>query len=447
MLREALVSFVAIGFSSAGVVSNATALPVTTKPATLVMAPERGSNNWAGYVDVARPGAALTSITGTWKVPSITGAEQSAAAQWIGLGGVRANALLQMGTVEAIQNGQAVNTLFWEQLPQSANDWLSVPAGAVVNASIQPVSGQSSVFELKAIVQVGGQSNTYTKQVDVGANYAQLMEQSAEWISEDPSNQNLKLIPLASMGKIQYTNATTNHMPIIQSDARTQRMALLSNNNGPQILLQTSGLSAGNTAFTTQPGGTNSAGIGIDSGSGGSQGNGLTVLPFPNGSPATGPNSGFGRDGDGTWMPVPPQSQWQNWQQLQSQLIQQLQQQLQRAFGQGNTTVGEASLGGGNGFGTGSGTASGNTSGNGQWHVQIITPGSQSWGNFQQQLGQQLQQVQNVWQWLWSGIRSWGEQVLGIAPPVKSSVPSIQQTGFDPVHGRPVWFSNIIRRS
>lgn len=437
MVRTLLLSFAAIGIPSIVAVSLAQPLSTTGNGGPVYATRERGSNNWAGYVDIARAGSAFSSVTGTWKVPGVTGPEQSAAAQWIGLGGVRANALLQMGTVETVQNGQSVNTLFWEQLPQAAHDWLSVPSGAVISASIEPASGQTSAFQLTAVVKYGNQSQTYTKTVDVGATYAQQMEQSAEWISEDPSDNNLNLIPLANMGTIQYTGATANHLPIVQADARTQRMALVANNS-PNILLQTSALSSGNTSFSTTPATTGTpASIGGSAAGDGSQ----TVLPFPNGYPQTGQGDGFdgGGGGNGTWIPWPAQNQWQNWQQLQSQIVQQLQnqlqQQLQNAFGSGSFSGGGA--GSGDGLLTGSSTGAGSNPGfgNGQWSVQVGTPGW-TWAGLQQNVHQYLHQAKTALVSMWSGLRQWGNQIFGLHP---NNASPVQQASFRQSHQG--WFS------
>lgn len=434
MLRALLLSFAALGMSFAAAVPTGTVLFAAANEGNWQATRERGSNNWAGYVDVARSGNAFTSVTGTWTVPHITGPEQSAAAQWIGIGGVRATALLQMGTVETIQNGQPVNTLFWEKLPQAAHDWLSVPAGAVIQASIQPISGQSSVFLLTAVIKENNQSRTFTRHIDVGANYAQLMEQSAEWISEDPSDNNLNLIPLANMGVIQYTNATANGQPILQAGARTQRMALIANHS-PNILIQTSGLSASGTSFSTQPGGGSGSGLGSGNGYGsgfGGDGSGAgngsesgsgsqTVLPFPNGFPQN-PGSGSGGGGIGSWLPWPSQNQWQTWQQFQNQIVQQLQnqlqQQLQNAFGSGNNGLNGGTSGLGNGQGT----------------VQIITPSGWSWGNFQQDVSVYFHQAQSVLQWVWSGLQNLGNQVFGLPPSQVSQGSMVQTAGYPQSH-------------
>ncbi|MCY0888632.1 MAG: hypothetical protein OWQ59_09280 [Alicyclobacillaceae bacterium] len=356
MLRGAILMTAALAVPAALVAQVAHQPTKTTgKQPVYYAANVMGSKNWAGYVDLANNGQLLRTVTGSWQVPSVHGAEQSAAAQWIGLGGVQTTDLLQMGTVETVQNGQASNVLFWEKLPGAAHDWVSLPAGATVSASIQPVPGQQGMFELKATVTANGQSKTFTKYVPVSYTYASQMEQSAEWISEDPSNQNLSLVPLANMGTIHYSDATANGQPIVQSDASTQRMVLVDPNQDT-ALIRPSGLTNGYTAFTTKPTG--------NSVSGETQGpQPVTIIQVPTG-PLPASNVG---------------PAWQQWQQIQ----QQLQQQLKQAFGNSGS----------------------------QWESEM--PSSAQWNAIQNQLNQQLQEAVSQFQSMWSNaqhnpsVQSW----------------------------------------
>ena len=117
-----------------GTVEN-TSLPANT----------RESENWAGYIDSPSSNISYTSVSGSWKVPSITASQEDAAtAQWIGLGGSSSNDLLQMGTSEEIENGRPVAKVFWEQLPAPAQEVMSVPIGSVIKARISPSADSPS---------------------------------------------------------------------------------------------------------------------------------------------------------------------------------------------------------------------------------------------------------------------------------------------------------------
>lgn len=75
------------------------------------------SLNWAGYIATPVSGKSYTSISGNWTVPDITAGQKNAlAGQWIGLGGVSSTDLLQIGTLEIMENGQATAEVFWEKL-------------------------------------------------------------------------------------------------------------------------------------------------------------------------------------------------------------------------------------------------------------------------------------------------------------------------------------------
>lgn len=215
---------------------------------TFLMAPMTGSNNWSGYIDTQN-GQPFTDITGSWKVPTITGQEQSTNAQWIGLGGVLSHSLLQMGTLEAIQNGQQVDELFWEKLPNAAVPIVQVQPGDVVSTEIQHLQGNN--WQLVARVSDGTQTVTKKVNVQVSSSYAAGIEQTAEWISEDPSNGQNQILPMANAGTVTFTNATVNGGPISQSNASTQETTLVSPYNGATVV--PTQLSQNGTSFSTVP--------------------------------------------------------------------------------------------------------------------------------------------------------------------------------------------------
>ncbi|AFM42468.1 Peptidase A4 family [Desulfosporosinus acidiphilus SJ4] len=208
----------------------------------------QGSNNWAGYINTPDAGKSYTSVSGTWTVPNISASQDDAvAAQWIGLGGVSSNDLLQMGTVEEIENGQPVAKIFWEQLPSTAQNVMTVPIGSTINASISPSADSSSTWNLT--FTVNGQSPAQTiPPVTLDSDYAQGIGTSAEWISEDPSNQNGQLYPLANMGSVSYQAATVNGQPF-DSIGNVQPLALVSKTGN--VLIAPSEIGSDEKSFAT----------------------------------------------------------------------------------------------------------------------------------------------------------------------------------------------------
>ncbi|WP_242832400.1 G1 family glutamic endopeptidase [Desulfosporosinus orientis] len=206
------------------------------------------SSNWAGYiVTPSFSGDPYNSVSGTWTVPNITASQEDAlAAQWIGLGGVLSSDLLQMGTIEQIQNGEPVADVFWEQLPSAAQTIMTVPIGATITASISKAT--DSTWNLS--FTVNGETPTQTiPSVTLDESYAQGIGTSAEWISEDPSNANGQLYPLADMGTVQYQDAMANDNPINDSTNTVQPVALVSRNGS--VLITPSELGADGQSFST----------------------------------------------------------------------------------------------------------------------------------------------------------------------------------------------------
>ncbi|PWI58409.1 G1 family glutamic endopeptidase [Sulfoacidibacillus thermotolerans] len=207
------------------------------------------SQNWAGYV--VQPSSLAngeSSVTGSWTVPAISGNPNGNDAQWIGLGGVSSHDLLQMGTVEQMQNGQQTSYVFWEKLPHAADEMLPISPGDQISAKIIPIG--SNTWRLTAIV-TPRQGQPYAKSivVSLSSSYVSGIETSAEWISEDPSNQNHNLLPLGNMGTITYRNATVNGQPIASPGNEVEPLEMVGTYGTPEMM--PTKLSANGESFRT----------------------------------------------------------------------------------------------------------------------------------------------------------------------------------------------------
>ncbi|MFD1675076.1 G1 family glutamic endopeptidase [Alicyclobacillus fodiniaquatilis] len=210
----------------------------------------QGSGNWAGYVASPAQGAnGYTSVSGQWTVPNITGSEDSVAAQWIGLGGVSSDDLLQMGTIEQFENGQAVADIFWEKLPANAKNVMTVPIGSTIDASIAKTSSGTTWDVSFTAHTPDGKTESKTIAVQLNSAYAEGVGTSAEWISEDPSDENNQLYPLANMGTVTYQSALVDGSPINATGNQVQPVALVS--DGGDVLIAPSALNADGNSFTT----------------------------------------------------------------------------------------------------------------------------------------------------------------------------------------------------
>lgn len=232
--------------------------PQVTTTNTVLPANTQGSQNWAGYiVTPSSSGSSYSSVSGSWTVPAISNGQQNgAAAQWIGLGGVSSTDLLQMGTIEQIENGQPVAEVFWEKLPSPAQYVMTVPIGSTINASISPSADLNSTWNLT--FTVNGQPQTQTiSPVTLDSSYAQGIGTSAEWISEDPSNENNELYPLANMGTVSYKSAMVNDQALDYTGNQVQPVAMVSNNGN--VLIAPSELGTDGQSFSTNVMSTNTS--------------------------------------------------------------------------------------------------------------------------------------------------------------------------------------------
>lgn len=221
--------------------TSTTSLPANTEK----------SGNWGGYIAAPPSGQGYTRISGSWTVPTITATQTNAlAAQWIGLGGVSTSDLLQIGTIESLENGQPKAEVFWEKLPDTAQIIAAVPIGSTVTANIAPKDSTNTVWNLTYTVNTPvGETETDTIEVTLDAAYAQEIGTSVEWISEDPSTQNNRLYPLANMGVVKYNSARVDDQPLNSSGNKVIPVAMVAKNG--EVLIAPSALGSEGESFST----------------------------------------------------------------------------------------------------------------------------------------------------------------------------------------------------
>jgi hypothetical protein len=209
------------------------------------------SSNWAGYVDTPASGDSYTSVSASWTVPDISDSfEGSAAAQWVGLGGYSTSDLLQIGTLEYISGGEVCYAVFYEKLPDVAQQIADISAGSSITASVSEAEDSSDTWNLTyTVVTASGNTETSTVSVTLDSSYAEEIGTSAEWISEDPATGNNQLYPMADMGTITYTSATVNGDALNASDNTVEPIALVSNN---EVLMYPSSVGADGMSFSTE---------------------------------------------------------------------------------------------------------------------------------------------------------------------------------------------------
>ena len=283
-----------------------------------VSAGTQTSENWGGYIDTPAGSQLYTSITGAWTVPSITGRDGAMAAQWIGLGGVKTEDLLQIGTLEQIENGQTQVQVFWEKLPSAANTVMTVPVGSKISAAIRQQTGSTWVLTLQAATP-SGQTLSKTISVNLSSVYAEKIGTSAEWISEDPSTMRGGLYPLADSGTVQFTDATVNGQPLDASSNQVQPVAMVDAFGNVRIAPSSIGSDGESFTTTTYSGAASTSWPGSSGGWTNSTGPssawpGTSGFPFPTGQD-WGVGNGNGWQSQTTWsISIPGDaSGWTQW--------------------------------------------------------------------------------------------------------------------------------------
>ena len=105
-----------IASSGATVVGVADAARLTAStPAGGGHANSWGSRNWSGY---AVTGSGFTSVTGSWKVPTVTVTKGNRySSTWVGIDGFSNSNLIQAGTEQDSFRHHALYYAWWEILP------------------------------------------------------------------------------------------------------------------------------------------------------------------------------------------------------------------------------------------------------------------------------------------------------------------------------------------
>lgn len=188
------------------------------------------STNWAGYLST---GGSFTAVSGTWVASSPTPTSttvESGDGTWIGIGGITTSDLIQIGTENTISPSGIVSTsAFYELLPAGAIGIasLAISPGDTISASITQTTATQWVLSLTNVTT----GHTFTQSVSYTSSLS-----SAEWIQEDPSYPDGKLVLLDNFGTVQFTNAVTTVNGTTMSAAAS---------NASQILLIGQGGAAG----------------------------------------------------------------------------------------------------------------------------------------------------------------------------------------------------------
>ena len=172
------------------------------------------SSNWSGYAaetSLANPSSnAVTSVSGTWQVPTVTGSGKGTtySSVWVGIDGYSSSTVEQIGTEEDVSGGKASYYAWYEMYPNASVTLTSVSInpGDQISAEVQyETSGQFALSITDVTSRVSDTVYSAAPQTRRGTVAAQ--RSSAEWIVEAPSSGS-GVLPLADFGQVTFTNAS-----------------------------------------------------------------------------------------------------------------------------------------------------------------------------------------------------------------------------------------------
>jgi hypothetical protein len=154
------------------------------------------STNWSGYAVTGSTGS-VTSVSGSWIVPTVTGSRRTTAYSsfWVGIDGFSSSTVEQIGTDSDVQRGRAVYYAWYEFYPNPMYQIsMTISPGDVMTASVAYSGG---VFTVSITDKNSGATFSTSATVSSAAR------SSAEWIAEAPSSY-FGVLPLANFGTVKF---------------------------------------------------------------------------------------------------------------------------------------------------------------------------------------------------------------------------------------------------
>lgn len=201
------------------------------------------SYNWSGYLSTS---GTFTSVSGSWNATNPTGitGTTSADSTWIGIGGVTAGDLIQVGTQNIINSsGQVSTEAFYELLPDFSRTvpGVSVSPGDSMSATIAETSAGHWTITITNHTngQTGSLNVTYSS-----------THSSAEWIEEDPSFSNNRLIPFDNFHSASFSGSSAILNGVSRSIAGANGVPIFLVNRAGTILASPSNHGSDGSSFT-----------------------------------------------------------------------------------------------------------------------------------------------------------------------------------------------------
>jgi len=162
------------------------------------------STNWSGYAVTGATGS-VTSVSGSWTVPSSTcvkGSSAEYAAFWVGIDGWTSSTVEQIGTDSDCSSGTPSYYAWYEFYPEDAyyaGKLTNLTPGHVMSASVT-YNTTTGIFTA-TITDVTQPTLTFTTTYTPSRRTGTPSRSSAEWIAEAPSSSR-GVLPLANFGTV-----------------------------------------------------------------------------------------------------------------------------------------------------------------------------------------------------------------------------------------------------
>lgn len=165
------------------------------------------SSNWSGYAavtDLRSPQAnSVSSVSGNWVVPAVTGSTNAYSVVWVGIDGYSSRSVEQIGTEQdTLQGGGTFYRAWYEMYPAPpVTIPITINPGDSISASV--VYDQVQQAFVLSITDTTTPGSFSTIQTLAGAQRS-----SAEWIVEAPLASFGKVLPLANFGHADFSGAS-----------------------------------------------------------------------------------------------------------------------------------------------------------------------------------------------------------------------------------------------
>jgi hypothetical protein len=188
------------------------------------------STNWSGYVTTPPNIGGVSSVSGSWIIPTLSSTpNDSYCALWVGIDGFADGTVEQIGTEHDWSSGSQQNYAWFEMFPNPSMEIVGFPLNKNDQIGAEVRYTGKNVFQLTLVNYT---QNVYTIVPTSYTTTPYAQRSSAEWILEAPYYN--EILPLANFGDASFINcsATINGIsgPIDNNLDITDRITMAAQN-------------------------------------------------------------------------------------------------------------------------------------------------------------------------------------------------------------------------